>query len=526
MSWALRHSGAHDLLGPELELCEVNKCLLRFGLIPGGRTVSNYRLSKSMMLSGIQCPKRLYLEVHRPELAEADPEGELRMLDGEQIGALARQIYPEGKLIECTDTAIAVEQTRLLLTRAPEITLFEAAFTHADVLVRSDILMKTGTGCKLVEAKSSTSIKEYHLWDCAIQSWVLEGAGYPLEAVALAHVDSSFVYPGNDDYRGLLYVNDVTAEIAPYRDKIPDLVMSFQALLKNDEAQAAMGGHCGNPFPCPFLSYCSPAQSPEYPVAILPRGGRVVDELLAEGIQDIRNIPDGRLEREIHERVRRVSISGKAELDAEVGAYLRALPYPRYYLDFETIQFAVPIWTGTRPYQQLPFQWSCHIENQAGRLSHTAFLDCSGKAPMRPFAEKLIAALGDEGPIFVYSHFEKTALNQLAEMFPDLADQLSGIIDRLVDLLPLARHHYYHPQMKGSWSIKAVLPTVAPDLNYDDLDEIHDGLAAQQAYLEAINPGTSQSRRQELLHHLHEYCKLDTLAMVRLVWFFQVVRQG
>lgn len=208
-------------------------------------------------------------------------------------------------------------------------------------------------------------------------------------------------------------------------------------------------------------------------------------------------------------------------MDAEVSVYLRGLPYPRYYLDFETIQFAVPIWSGTRSYQQLPFQWSCHLESQAGKLGHTAFLDCSGQAPMRAFAEKLIAALGDEGPIFVYSHFEKTALNQLIGMLPDLAASLAAIIDRLIDLLPLARRHYYHPQMKGSWSIKAVLPTVAPDLNYDDLDEIHDGLAAQQAYFEAINPGTNETRRQDLLRHLDEYCKLDTLAMVRLVWFFQ-----
>ena len=492
-----------------------------FGLITGGVTALNYRLSKSMMLSGIQCPKRLYLEVHRPELAEADPEGELRMLAGEQVGILARGSYPTGKLVESSDTACALQQTRLLVPMAQEITLFEAALMHSDVLVRPDILVKTATGCRLVEAKSSTSIKEHHLWDCAIQSWVLEGAGCPLEAVALVHVDSNFVYPGNDDYRGLLCVNDVTAEIAPYRDKIPDLVVSFQVLLKNDESQAAMGGHCGDPFPCPFQNYCSPAQAPEYPVAILPRGGRVVGELLADGIEDVRNIPDGRLAREIHERVRRVTISGKAELAAEVGVTLRGLSYPRYYLDFETIQFAIPIWSGTRPYQQLPFQWSCHLESQAGKLSHTAFLDCSGKAPMRPFAEKLIASLGDQGPILVYSHFEKAALNQLIGMFPDLAASLTGIIDRLVDLLPLARRHYYHPQMKGSWSIKAVLPTVAPDLNYDDLDEIHDGLAAQQAYLEAINPGTNGSRRQDLLRHLDEYCKLDTLAMVRLAWFFQ-----
>lgn len=223
--------------------------------------MSNYRLSKSMMLSGIQCPKRLYLEVHRPELAEADPEGELRMLAGEQVGILARGSYPTGKLVESPNTESALQQTRLLLPMAPEITLFEAAFMHSDVLVRPDILVKTATGCRLVEAKSSTSIKEYHLWDCAIQSWVLEGAGYPLEAVALAHVDSNFVYPGNDDYRGLLCVNDVTAEIAPYRDKIPDLRIKLSGALEKGRATGSDGWALWRSFPMPVPELLFPRAS-------------------------------------------------------------------------------------------------------------------------------------------------------------------------------------------------------------------------------------------------------------------------
>ena len=141
---------------------------------------------------------------------------------------------------------------------------------------------------------------------------------------------------------------------------------------------------------------------------------------------------------------------------------------------------------------------------------------------MRLFAEKLLATLGNEGPILVYSHFEKTRLKELADLFPDLADGLNRFIDRLVDLLPLTRQNYYHPEMKGSWSLKMVLPTIAPDIDYGSLEEVQDGGGAQLAYAEAIDPVATESRRQELTERLLEYCKLDTLALVKLVSFFQL----
>jgi len=208
-------------------------------------------------------------------------------------------------------------------------------------------------------------------------------------------------------------------------------------------------------------------------------------------------------------------------LDSEAGEYLDGFPYPRYYLDFETICFAVPIWVGTRPYQQFPFQWSCHIEVRPGKIRHSEFLDTTGNAPMRSCAEKLLATLGDNGPIMSYGSFEKTRLKELGEMFPDLAGGLDKLRDRVVDLLSLVRKHYYHPDMKGSCSIKEVLPTVAPELDYGNLNEVQDGSGAQMAYLEAISPETSKSRHAKLKTRLRQYCKMDTLALVKLVKFFQ-----
>ena len=184
----------------------------------------------------------------------------------------------------------------------------------------------------------------------------------------------------------------------------------------------------------------------------------------------------------------------------------------------------MPIWKGTRPYSAIPIQWSCHIDDGPAqdspeRLRHEEFLDLSGYPPMRPLAERMIECLGDAGPILMYTGYEKTVINGLIERFPELADPLGKIIDRLVDLHPIVKAHYYHPDMLGSWSIKAVTPAIAPHMNYASLEGINEGMAASDGYLEAINPDTSAERKAELEEQLLRYCKFDTQAMVEIVRF-------
>src|SRR5262249_20061063 len=149
-----------------------------------------------------------------------------------------------------------------------------------------------------------------------------------------------------------------------------------------------------------------------------------------------------------------------------------------------------PAFAGTRPYEALPFQWSCHVETASKQLEHAEFLDTSGAPPMRAVAESLLVALGTDGPILVYTDYERRVLAALAERFPDLAAGLNAAIARTVDLHPPTKQHYDHAALNGSWSLKAVLPTVAPDLDYTKLREVQDGLAAQRAYLEASAPNT------------------------------------
>lgn len=477
------------------------------------------RLSKSRIIAGLQCPRRLWLQVNRPELVVLNPGDERRFAIGHEVGEVARDIQPGGQLIEHDDDlGRAISETRQLMATG-EALLFEATFEYEGVLIRADILRADETGCDITEIKSSTSVKDYHLLDCAVQAWVLEGAGYPVNSASVGYINNQFVYQGDGGYEGLITCEDVSSAIDELKATLPEQVVELKAVMEGDMPCVAPGAQCHDPFDCPFTGFCSP-DTTEYPVTLLPRGKRVAESLLAEGIEDIRDIPEGYLENDRFERVRRATVKGRYELDAALSHMVRTLEWPRFYLDFETITFAVPIWKDTRPYEQLTFQWSCHVEQSPGVLAHGEYLDTTGASPMRAFTESLLAFLGETGPIIVYSSFEATQLKALAMRFPDLEDKLKGVIERLVDLLPPTRAHYYHPAMKGSYSIKAVLPTVAPDLDYSQLDAVHDGTEAQIAYLEMVDVGSPQERKTELKEALLEYCKLDTFAMVRLVDFF------
>lgn len=492
-----------------------------------------FKLSKSKLLSYRQCPKRLWLQTHRPELAEVDDATSAIMASGTEVGEVFRSLYPNGVLIDDDTLWDAVTSTRDALWSDPRKPIFEATFEASDVLVRIDMLAPVDEGYDLVEVKSSTSVKQYHLDDVAIQAWVARNAGIPVSRTAIAYVNNRFVYPGDDQYTGLFAEKTVDEEVGERLPEIIHWVQDAQAMLAAEEPRIAAGSQCQDPFRCPFLSYCSPAvDGPEFPVEILPRNYRLANALRAEGYDDLRKVPDERLEKAIHQKVLRVTKSGRAELSDEGRAITRSLPHPRYYLDFETIAFAIPRWAGTRPYQQVPFQFSCHVELAPGIVAPAAFLSRDGKDPRRAFAEALIFAVNPTmfadmgvnsdkpGPVLVYNApFERGRISELAAYFPDLADRLLAINERMVDLLPIVREHYYHPEMRGSWSLKAVLPTIGSGLDYESMTVANGGMA-QDAYLEMIHPDTTPERKEELRQGLLDYCALDTYGLLKLVEFF------
>ncbi|MGB5569611.1 MAG: DUF2779 domain-containing protein [Sedimenticolaceae bacterium] len=483
-------------------------------------------ISKTRIIAARQCRRRLWLEANRPDVQIYDSNARRRLSQGQRLHNLLRRLYPDGALIdEKVALPDAISVTAKHLARNPQVPLFEARFSTHQVWVRADIFRKTPDGFELTEVKSSTRLKPHYLFDCALQNWVISRAGYPVQRTLLAHVDKRFEYGGDEDYSGLLKYVDVTERIADLVPEVPGWIdEGLETLSLPNEPDIPTGPHCTRPFACPFMAHCMQPAT-EYPVGLLPGGGRIISELVAEGIEDIRDIPEGRLQKPLHRRVRQATLSGKPYIAPEFGDILQSLPYPRYYLDFEAIQFAIPRWAGTRPYQQLPFQWSCHIESAPGQLQHAEFLDNSGDPPMRACAQALVDTLGGEGPIFSYSRFERSVIHQLGARFPDLRRRLNLLAERLVDLLPLVKAHYYHPAMKGAYSLKAVLPTVAPGLSYDGLGGVQDGIGAQIAYESLIDANTPAEQRRSVSDQLRGYCWLDTLAMVRLVRFFEN-RQG
>ena len=456
-----------------------------------------YGLSKSKIIVGLQCVKRLWLAVHRPELAEVSAETERLWAGGHRVGEVARSLHPGGVLIESfSDLRHAKAETRAALAPAGDKVLFEPAFDYGGVVVRADLLFAGPGGNRLVEVKSSTSVKDYHLSDAAVQAWVITHSGLALDAVGVAHIDNQFVYQGDGDYRGLFSEEDVTRRIQPIMQRVPVWITDFGRALAGPLPAIAVGPQCHSPFDCPFLGHCAP-------------------------------------------RGEEASGTGPPFLDPAAHDMALGLGYPRAYLDFEAIAFAVPVWAATRPYEQLPFQWSLHVEYADGELDHAEFLDTTGEPPMRAVAESLIEALGDgsaagpPAPVFTYGAYERSILEGLARRFPDLRPALRGIADRLVDLLACTRRWYSHPAMRGSWSLKAVLPTVAPDLDYGTLADVRDGAAAQQAYLRLIGrdveeeqagaagvPALTEEDRAGSRAALLAYCRQDTLALVRLVRFF------
>lgn len=491
------------------------------------------RLSKSKLIAFRQCKRRLWLEVNRPDLREDSDTTKAKFKEGNAVGEIAQRLYdPNGMGVtinaQTEGFAEAFSRTRELLeSNAP---IFEAGFQIEGALAFADVMLPVATkkalSWRMVEVKSSTSVKPYHHDDIAIQGCIARMAGVNLGAIALAHIDNTWVYPGGQQYEGLLKEVDLTEEALTRDAEVADWIAEAQTVAaKRKEPLCSTGKHCIEPFECGFLAHCrSFEKQAVHPVALLPNVQTKALRLALKngGLQELIDVPD-KLLNEVQLRVKTCTLQNKSFFNAKAAkAALKQYEFPLAFMDFETVNLAVPIWAGTRPYQQVPFQYSVHSIDRKGLVGHQEFLDISGNDPSRRFAETLIDACKGAKAIFVYnSGFENKHLKELGARFPDLERKLHNIMGRLVDLLPIVRKHYYHPDQKGSWSIKNVLPTIAPDLDYQDLDGVKDGGMAMEAYKEAISSSTAADRKADIERQLLGYCKLDTLAMIHL-WRFML----
>ena len=481
------------------------------------------QLSKSRFVSGLQCLKRLYLECYNRELADPVEASQQAIFDaGTAVGELARLRFPNGVLVaeQYFEHNQAVESTQSLLSDYTVPALYEPAFTFEGIRTRADVLVRReGQLFDIVEVKSTTSAKEQHIPDIAIQIHVLEGSGVPVRRAYLMHINNAYVYQGEDhDLEQLFSLSDVTEEAREYSmEAVPgELAQMWEGLQLASAPEIETGPHCTTPYRCPFFGYCH-TDEPEYPIREMPRLKPVeYERLKGSGITEIGHIPpDFPGLSQVQRRVRDSVVTGKRYIGPTLGSRLKEISFPAGFLDFETMSLAVPMYPGTRPYQSIPFQWSLHVLDEVGGLRHSAFLDEGSGDPRERFIIGLLGALPSQGSIVVYSSYETTVLRGLAQAFPQYRGPLLALCDRVVDLLRLIRENYYHPGFHGSFSIKSVLPALVPDLSYADL-EVPDGMVASATYARLISRDAPEPERASLRESLLAYCKRDTEAMVRV----------
>ncbi len=488
----------------------------------GSSTVpTSRRLSKSKFLSGLQCLKRLYLEIHRPDLATPPDASTQAILDmGTEIGMLARQYFSGGALVQAgfRRREAAVAETAALVHDPRISSIYEGAFEYDGVLVRVDILERVTRGegmpwsWRLIEVKSSTRVKDVHIDDLSVQSHVVQGAGLRLDAACLMRINTGYLYEGGEvDLRSLFSIEDVSEAVTGRRALVPGRLATMKAVLVEPQAPAIEPDqHCHTPYECPFWAHCT-KEKPSRWIYYLPGKKEMVGRLVEQGITTIDDIPDVTRLSDTQRRVR----DNVEWISSELGNALRSVTYPIHHLDFETVMLARPRFPLTRPYQPIPVQWSNHIEQESGDVSHHEFLHGEASEPRRRWAQALVESLGEEGTIVVYSAYEEAILRQLAEVFPEFKPAFKSILKRLWDLLPVIRAHYYHPDFNGSYSIKSVLPAVVPSLGYDDL-VIQAGGQAAAEYYRMVFVETDWIEQAALRESLLRYCARDTLAMVEL----------
>jgi len=472
-------------------------------------------LSKSRFVAGWQCHKLLWLKVHEPKAPELEVGKVLqdRFDQGVQVGTLAQGLFPGGVLIDLPyDDPWRVEATRKAIDDGVPA-VFEATFIEDRVYASIDVLERTADGFTLIEVKSSSKVKDDHIPDAAIQTWVARKAGIEVRRVELMHLNTDFRHP---DIGDLFQRTDITAEVEAFQPRIPLMVEEQLAVLAGPEPHVRVATHCWmTDRECPFWDRCFPRD--EHHVWRLYKAQTNQKwALVLEGYTRVVDLPSSHKLTPTQKRQRRALECGQLIVEPELREELRAFDGRLGFLDFETISRAVPVWPDVGPWRQVVVQFSYHEQQADGTFTHRAYLAEGPGDPREELALKLLDATANAEKIVMYSHFERTRIKELAVWLPHLADRLKALEEKLVDLLPVIQNNVYHPRFAGSFSIKQVLNPLVPDLTYNDLT-IVDGLVASVEIARLLFVAHLVKDRDQLRQDLLAYCERDTWAMVRLL---------
>ena len=476
-------------------------------------------LSKSRYLNGLQCPRLLWIATNEPErIPEPDASTQHIFDQGHLVGELAKKLYPGGIDLPTEDFMGNINMTKeLLRQRKP---LFEAGVLSGRIYSRVDILNPVSDDeWDIIEVKSSTSVKDVNIHDVSFQKQCWERSDVKIRNCFLACINNQYVKQGDIIPDQLFTIHDITEEVATANVELESRIEGMLDIIDSPACPAMdIGSHCNDPYGCLMQADCW-NKLPENNVFTLYYGGKKSHELYASGILTVSDIPAG-YKLNDKQRIQCSCVaSGKPYIDKQaIRGFLDSLEYPLYYLDFETFSTAVPIFDGTRPYQNIPFQYSLHVEATPGAdVTHVEFLAGDNRDPRPELLESLSRTIGTNGQIVAYNKsFEARVLEDLGEAFPEYAVCIADSTSRLVDLIvPFRSFHYYHPSQKGSASLKSVLPAIT-GYGYEDMP-IAKGDDASLAFLRITFEDLTEAEAAKVREELLIYCKMDTEGMVRII---------
>jgi len=475
-------------------------------------------LSKSRYLNGLQCPRYIWIQFHEPErIPETDPVTQYIFDQGHEVGSLAKNLFPGGIDVPQDSFMGNIKKTKELLNeRKP---LFEAGILAGRLYSRVDILSPDGEDeWAICEVKSSTSVKDVHVDDVAFQRYCCTQSGLSIRNCYLVLINNQYVRDGEIDPEGLFNIHSITDKVEEASAGIQDRIDGILDAINQESCpEMKIGPHCRDPYECPLTDCWD--HLPEHNVFSLYRGGKKSFAMYNSGITTIGEITnDYKLNgKQLIQQA--AVIGGEPHIDREaIRAFLSSLEYPLYYLDFETIGPAVPLFDRVRPYQDVPFQFSLHVvKAEKSEPVHYSYLTSGTGDPRPGLLVELQKVLGNSGSIVAYNKgFEEGCLRDMAAAFSEYSSWIDQVCKRLIDLLePFSKFHYYHPAQKGSASLKAVLPAITGK-GYDDLD-ISDGQVASIAFLAAIYGEMPEEDRANVMSNLEEYCGRDTEGMIWIV---------
>lgn len=483
-----------------------------------------FGLSKSKYCKGVQCPKILWMDTHMSE--KAKPGDDAVLETGKRVGDIARGYFGEYTLVEFNpEKAVMASDTKRLISEGKgDRTIAEASFYWDGLFCSVDLLRVHGDECSIVEVKSSTEVKDIYVDDLAFQYYVLSKCGTKIKSASLMHIDSSYERHGNLELDKLFAIEDYTDVVRDKMQEVEENIRQIRLFQENsEEPEKDIDLCCESPYECTYYDYCR-KHIPEKSVFDI-RGlyAKKKYEYYHQGIvsfEDIIRCKPKLSGKQLQQVETEYYDRPDVIIPEEIKGFLDTLQYPLYHLDFETFQQAIPEFDGLHPYEQIPFQYSLHIEHEDGSLVHKEFLAKEGTDPRRAIAESLCKDFPTDVCVLAYNmSFERGVLKHLADTFPDLAGHLLAIRDNICDLMvPFQKQYYYTRAMQGSYSIKYVLPALYPDdpeLDYHSLEEIHHGGEASSAFADLANktPEEIEITRRNLL----KYCGLDTYAMVKVL---------